>query len=183
MLKKWRKIDTLDGFEIVFAPCLEKFYSVRVLHLEMIQRSLALEDLEIYYQKLCTLIGLEFEKILPQSKELFFHSEQGGLSGLELIMGYEINNHNQSNSELKVTTGDFVLDLYAELFLTFGAMAMEIANKFSPQEIGLLIVQANRRLRGDESLKEIQRERDLVALEKNREELEIKLTQETGFRF
>ena len=198
MLKSWRRLDYVDGtFKIIFPPSLAEFQMVRAHHIEILKlvresvdwrdSRLAEEFLFGYkaaYLKMCEILGIKLEGALKKSLHSLLISEDGGLSGLENLMGYTeaLENNQALEIEINITTGDYILDLYAELYLGLGSVTNEIASKFSPQEVSLILNQMSKRQRGEEAIKEAKREKDLAAIAANQKDLEKQLKTK-GFIF
>lgn len=197
MLNFWR-LDTADDFFLVEVPTFVEAAKVRAYHLELLVRVRTLQysclpesdavlfaNFQQYYRKIASFLNpvIDVSTLKPLSRHQFFiAAESRGenwISGLELLMGYDY--HIESvNKKLCVTSGIVEIDTLAELLLLPCASQVKwLVDSFSPQYLSALAKQISDRLRGQEALDELQREKDLEAFNNTgAQELE-----QTGFIF
>ncbi|MEH2138574.1 hypothetical protein [Nostoc sp.] len=139
-----------------------------------------------YYQKLGDRLSPNFDtsKIQRESRHSFFiAAEPRGnfwISGLELLMGFDYEEGRgkreegkskgssllPSSSLLLPSTGDFNLDVLAELLMLPNSAPIQwLAQERSPAQLAALTKQVGDRLRGQVAIDELQRERDLQLFE------------------
>ncbi len=194
MLNFWR-LDTHDDFFLVGAPSLELAPIARAYHLELLNRvrslphhhlvetdSLLFENFAKYYQKIgdCLqhakgerlLPNFDPSSLSPASRHSFFvAAESRGefwISGLELLMGYDYEKSEvgSGRKEVRITSGEFEIDVLAELLLLPNPGQIEwLCKERSPSQLAALAKQVGDRLRGKEALEELQREHDLKMFE------------------
>ncbi|MHC5939248.1 hypothetical protein [Nostoc sp.] len=184
MLNFWR-LDTPDDFFLVAAPSLEKSQFVRAYHLELLNRvrilphhylveadAVLYENYAHYYQKIGDRLSPNFDTspLSPLSRHSFFvAAESRGdfwISGLELLMGYDYDVTKQGSREVRVTSGEFEIDVLADLLLLPNNQQVDwLCKERSPQQLAALTRQVGDRLRGKDALDELQREQDLKAFE------------------
>lgn len=186
MLDFWR-LDTNDDFFLVHAPTWESAKIVRAYHLELLNRvrslphhhlieadTVLLENFASYYQKIGDRLTPTFDtsSLTPPSRHSFFvAAESRGdfwISGLELLMGYDYEEASSVKGigKVSVTSGDFEIDVLAELLLLPNPAQVEWLTKTrSPQQLAALTKQVSDRLRGKDALDELQREQDLKVFE------------------
>lgn len=138
---------------------------------------------ERHYRAIATLVTPSFDpnRLMAHSRYRFFvatepisHPDYShpipGLSGLEQMLGlsHPIKSKVESRAtEVIITSGDFDVDLMADLLVSFPESAIQLANTYSAVYLSKLVVQASERRRGKEAIEERQREVDTQAFEKN----------------
>lgn len=177
MLNYWR-LDTKDNdFFLVKSPSLALASEVRAYHLELLNkvRTLAnyweIEDLifeqtKNYYSKIANLLSFEIDNITSISRLGFFIAyekrQDFWISGLELLMGYDFGKNDSREAKKIVTSGNFEIDLLAELLLLPDTSQIKwLYETKSPSEILKLIKQISDRSRGQEAIDEINKQKDL----------------------
>lgn len=177
MLNYWR-LDTKDNdFFLVKSPSLALASEVRAYHLELLNkvRTLAnyweIEDLifeqtKNYYSKIANLLSFEIDNITSISRLGFFIAyekrQDFWISGLELLMGYDFGKNDSREAKKIVTSGNFEIDLLAELLLLPDTSQVKwLYETKSPSEILKLIKQISDRSRGQEAIDEINKQKDL----------------------
>lgn len=177
MLNYWR-LDTKDNdFFLVKSPSLALASEVRAYHLELLDkvRTLAnyweIEDLifeqtKNYYSKIANLLSFEIDNITSISRLGFFIAyekrQDFWISGLELLMGYDFGKNDSREAKKIVTSGNFEIDLLAELLLLPDTSQVKwLYETKSPSEILKLIKQISDRSRGQEAIDEINKQKDL----------------------
>jgi hypothetical protein len=186
VLDFWR-LDTKDDFFLVHAPTWDAAKVIRAYHLELLNRvrslphhhlieadAVLLENFAHYYQKIGDRLLPNFDasSLTPQSRHSFFvAAESRGdfwISGLELLMGYDYEQSDLGEGirAVSVTSGDFEIDVLAELLLLPNPTQAEwLVKTRSPQQLAALTKQVGDRLRGKEALDELQRAQDLKVFE------------------
>ncbi|MBD2492478.1 hypothetical protein [Aulosira sp. FACHB-615] len=196
----WR-LDTIDGdFLLVKSPSWAIAPTIRAYHLELINRTRHIQDSHLveadevfysgltpYYQHLGDRLGFDPSILTPASRHSFFiAAESRGefwISGLELLMGFDYEAEGlrgKGAGGLRVTSGDFNLDVLAEMLLIPRPSDLEyLLNNLSPGAIALLAKQIGDRLRGKEALDELQKARDLEIFEQQKG---VDLLKKSGFK-
>ncbi|MEH1789662.1 MAG: hypothetical protein V7L23_29930 [Nostoc sp.] len=187
MLNYWRLDTYKNDFFLVAPPSLELSGIVRAYHLELLNRvrllsNYHLAEVEVllferfadYYQKISDRLQPNFDpgNLSAASRHSFFMAAESRgdfwISGLELLMGYDydLSKTEKDKSEIRITSGDFEIDVLAELLLLPNPAKIEwLCRERSPVQLAALVKQVNDRLRGKEGLDELQREHDLKMFE------------------
>ena len=159
------------------------FSEVRAYHLELLQKVRPLEDFflvefdeplfsnfRIYYENISKKLGIPCDRLTSNSRHSFFiacQQEKGlWLSGLELLMGYEFPSDKEVQSSPLITSGNYEIDLLAEIILCLPPeLIPSLLQNKSQTYLSKLIHQVSRRSQGQEAIDKVQRERDLKFLE------------------
>jgi|LakMenEpi03Aug12_release.lakeMendotaPanAssembly.Ray.scaffolds.fasta_scaffold553829_2 hypothetical protein len=182
MLDFWR-LDYENGdFILIESPVFLISNKVRAYHVELLNRvkslpyyylpssdTLLFENLYPYYKNLGDLLKIDIDNLVPEARHSFFiASEQKGnnwLSGLEKIMGYDFVETKQDSEDIIVSSGNFEIDILAELLLLPDTRHIEwLCKSKSPIYLSKLIKQISDRSRGEEHINELKTKRDLEFL-------------------
>lgn len=181
MLEFW-KLDFKNGdFTLVESPNLNISSLVRAYHIELLSHikplpyyylvssdEILFNNFTTYYCKIGEILNINVEELTETSRHNFFIASQqklnNWLSGLEMLMGYDFKEISDSDG-ISVTSGNFEIDLLAELLLLPNINCIEwLYRSKSPMFISKLLKQISDRSRGEEYINELKRQKDLEFL-------------------
>ncbi len=176
-------------FFLCFAPSHKKSKKIRAYHLELLYQikkttqafylveadNLFIKNFPEYYENISKRLKIDYKNLTSQSRHEFFIAakQQNGnwISGLEILMGYDFppeENSKTKKDEILVTTGDYELDLIAELHLHLDNHDVQwLIKNYSSTQLNKIVRQISDRRRGAELIEERRREKDKEVVKSN----------------
>jgi hypothetical protein len=171
----WKRLDFIDGdFVLLFKSDIPAHLhlQIRAYHMELQQElsgipvwpvdevsAVLYNNFGKYFCKVTDLLKLDCDRLTDESRHLLLvcsapvgegENLRPGLSYLEQLMGYSLEQKPQQSAPSSTpppTTGDYVLDVKADLYLIFKRHAPQLWQMHSLEECALLCKQASERMK------------------------------------
>ena len=190
---EYDRLDLKGGdYRLVFPPSMAK-YPLIFAHYQEFRRSLeglpvwptGIDEhlyprLRVHYQKIGRLLGFDSDRLIPESRHEFFVATEPvvvpaiapdpipGLSGLERLLGLSYPEETEAKADkVMITSGSVDIDLLVDLVLLFKENAQWIYRQFPREFVAKAIKQGSDRLRGEDAIKELQKQKDTEYTEQN----------------